>query len=200
MSESCLGGLEFRCLDAMRTARSKFFDDLVTFARQHHANQPSPGKGGKELPVAILRSDNAYQIAEFYFLIEEFRLNDPERIGAFIDHHNRDMVAMLDAPDILKQQGVARQRIEEAVFSPEQRAKVLENAGAGRLRLDQSDIGRFLAPLISPETCRKTLVALADGGLLDRRNIGQVIVASNGVIEGYFRSHLRQVVNAISTR
>jgi hypothetical protein len=175
-----------------------FFDDIVSYARDHQKCRAASGKTGKELSVALLRSDNAYQIAEFYFLVEELRLDESERIGAYIDHHNRDMIDLLGSPETLKRQGLLPQRISDAVFSVEQKAKVIENVVGGRLRLDQSDIGRFLAPLISPETCRKTIVALADGGLLDRRHIGQVMVASTGVIEDVFRRHLRYVVDAVS--
>lgn len=198
MVETCFGGREFCCLDAMRTARSKFFDDIVSHARDHRSGLAASGKAVKDLPVALLRSDNAYQIAEFYFLAEEFQLDVPERIAAFIDHHNQDMRTLLDAPETLRLQGLLRPRIEAAEFTPEQRAKVIEHTVKGRLCLDQSDIARFLAPLISPETCRKTIVALGNGGLLERRNIGQVIVVSTGVIEDYFRRHLRAVVDAVS--
>ncbi len=197
MADPCVAGREFRCLDAMRTSRSEFFDNVVTHARGHLAALAASGKSCKDISVTLLRSENTLQIAEFYFLAEEFRLDKAERIGAFIDLHNKDMKKLLDEPETLSLQGLVRQRIEDAVFSPEQRAKVVENTVKGRLRLDQSDIGRFLSPLISPETCRKTLVALADGGLLERRNIGQVIVVSNGVIEDYYRRHLRSVVDAV---
>jgi hypothetical protein len=198
MADPCSGGREFRCLDAMRTARADFFDKIVTHARAHQAALVASGKPAKDISISLLRSENTLQIAEFYFLAEEFRLDEPERIGGFIDLHNTDMRKLLDAPETLSLQGLLKQRIEDAVFTPEQRAKVVENTVRGRLRLDQSDIGRFLAPLISPETCRKTLVALADGGLLERKNIGQVIVVSTGVIEDYYRKHLRSVVDAVS--
>lgn len=188
MREPCAGGREFICLDAMRTARSRFFDDLVAHAQKSVAKEPA---------IALLRSENAFQIAEFYFLAEEFHLDQPDRIATFIDRHNQDMTALLQSPETLRTQGLLPQRIRDALFTAEQKAKVVENTSGGRLRLDQSDIGRFLAPLISPETCRKTLVALADGGLLERKMIGQVIVVSTGVIEDYYRRHLHHVVDTI---
>lgn len=190
---------EFRCLDAMRTARAIFLDEVVSAAQRHRDKILAQGGSAKEINVVTLRSDNTFQVAEFYFLCEHFRLNDSERIAMFIDRHNQDMTTLLKDTDKARQQGLLPQRIKEAIFTTEQKAKVVENVVNGKLRLDQSDIGRFLAPVISPETCRKTLVALADGGLLERRNIGQVLVISPGVLENYYRGHLRYIANTLKT-
>jgi len=76
--------------------------------------------------------------------------------------------------------GMTVQRVRAALFSPTQIERVVEHVADGRLRLDQSDLGRLLSQAISTETCRKTLVALAKGGLLNRINIGQVLVVSTG--------------------
>jgi hypothetical protein len=174
-----------------------FFDAIVSHAERHKKSLAATGKIAQDAPVALLRSDNAFQVAEFYYLVDEFRLNTPERIASFIDKHNQDMDALLNTPDKMQLQGVQRARLIEAMFSSEQKAKVVENTVGGRLRLDQSDIGRFLAPLISPETCRKTLVAVANGGLFERINVGQVIIVSTGAIEGYYRQHLAHITNAV---
>jgi hypothetical protein len=189
--------LEFACLDAVRTARAVFLDDVVLHAHGTRANLIATGKPAREIPVDTLRSDNTFQIAEFFYLCEHFKLNDSGRIALYIDRHNRDMEDLRnDGPKML-QQGLLPQRIQGALFTDEQKNKVVENVASGRLRLDQSDLGRFLSPVISPETCRKTLVALADGGLLERRNIGQVLVISTGALERYYRKHLRCIVEAV---
>lgn len=190
-------GREFVCLDAMRTARAAFFDDIVSHAQRHQAELAASGKNYGAVAVAMLRSDNAYQIAEFYYMAEEFQLSDPRKIACYVDRHNQDMHDLIRAPERLALHGVRKERISEAIFSNEEKAKVVENAACGRLRLDQSDVGRFLAPLISPETCRKTLVALSEGGLLERRNIGAVIVTSTGALEAYYRQHLQQMAEMI---
>jgi hypothetical protein len=132
---------------------------------------------------------------------EHYRLNDPVRIAEFIDRHNDDMHELIKSAAALRRRGLLAHRVRTAIFSDEQKAKVVETAiDKGRLRLDQSDIGRFLSPVISPETCRKTLVALAESGLLERRNIGQVLVISTGVLEEYYRAHLRRIVDAINAK
>jgi hypothetical protein len=191
---------EFACLDAMRVARSNFLNDVIEHAERHQKELRDAGISAGALETDVLRSENTFQIAEFYYLIDYFHLSEPERISAYIDRHNTDMRALLNDKVVMRQQGLLPQRVKEAIFSDEQRAKVSENAATGRLRLDQSDIGRLLSPIMSPETCRKTIVALANGGLLVRRNIGQVLVISTGVLEGYYRNHLRHIAMAISAR
>lgn len=188
---------EFTCLDAIRTARAAFLNDVVSHAHRHETKLHATEQSAKTINVTALRSENTFQVAEFYFLCEHFRLNDAERIAMFIERHNQDMTELLKNKDKARQQGLTPQRIQDAVFSKEQKAKVAENVVNTRLRLDQSDLGRFLAPVISAETCRKTLVALADGGLLERRNIGQVLVISSGILENYYRKHLRRIADAI---
>ena len=198
MEKRAAGSLEFRCLDAMRAARAIFFDDIVAHARRHQAEAVRNGASPRNVAVATLRSENAYQIAEFYYLAEEFGLASPLTIGEFINNHNRDMQILLEDTERLALYGVRKERIAEAIFSQEEKAKVVENTVVGRLRLDQSDVGRCLATLISPETCRKTLVALGDGGLLERKKVGSVIVTSTGILEAYFRNHLRMIAESLA--
>jgi hypothetical protein len=81
------------------------------------------------------------------------------------------------------------------LFSEQGIEKVVQQISDGHLRLDQSDLGRLLVTLISPETTRKAVVALAKGGLLTRVRIGQVLVVSNGVLESYFEKHLSAIVS-----
>jgi hypothetical protein len=191
--------VEFACLEAMRSARSMFLDDIVAHSQRYRADVTTTDTSAEDVRVASLRSDNIFHVAEFYFQCEHYRLNDPVRIAEFIDRHNDSMRELLKSGAALRQRGLLAHRVKNAIFSDEQKAKVIETAlDKDRLRFDQSDIGRFLSPIISPETCRKTLVALADGGLLERRNIGQVLVISTGVFEKYYRAHLRRIVDAIN--
>lgn len=190
---------EMRCLVALRAARSAFFANLVAHAQKLHS-----AEGQRQAPLVqeeidLLRSDDAYQIAEFYYLIGELGLANRQRIRAYLRRHNADMQDL--AKDRKRQQtmGLSPQRLEKAIFSDIQIEKVAENIVDDRLRLDQSDLGRLLAQNMSAETCRKVVVVLAKAGLLNRINIGQVMVASNGSLEGYFRDHLAQVVGALKT-
>ena len=125
------------------------------------------------------------------------KLADRHKLHAFLRRHNADMAALLADKARRDLMGLLKQRIEEAIFSATQIEKVLEMSGEGRLRLDQSDLGRLLSQLISPETCRKVTVVLAKGGLLTRRTIGTVLVVSTGVLEGYFRKHLQQILSTL---
>jgi hypothetical protein len=48
----------------------------------------------------------------------------------------------------------------EAIFTEPQIEKVAQHCVDGRLRLDQTDLGKLLAPIVSAETTRKAVVAL----------------------------------------
>lgn len=189
--------LDFVCLEATRTARAAFFDEIIEHAQRHQAQLAQQGKKTAELAVTMLRSENTYQVAEFYYLIDEFGLNTPAKIEAFIERHNQDMQDLLADTRRLGIYGIRQERIAAAIFSEEEKNKVVENAVGGRIRLDQSDIGRCLAALISPETCRKVVIALGDGGFFERKKTGAVRVTSTGILEDCFRRHLREISKAI---
>jgi hypothetical protein len=58
-------------------------------------------------------------------------------------------------------------------------------------------MSRLLTTLISPETTRKAVLALAKGGLLNRVRIGEVLIVSPGTLEAYFHKHLHTIVSAL---
>lgn len=196
-----VGGLlesrELTCLVALREARASFFHDVIAHARSHAEKH---GTSITQDDVDLLRSENAYQVAEFYFLIEELNLSNRTKTKSFLRRHNADMQALLEDRPKREMMGLLRQRVEEAIFSEIQIEKVSENIIDGKLRLDQSDLGRLLSTIMSPETCRKVVVSMAKGGLINRINIGQVLVISNGNIERCFRAHLTRMSNGINAR
>jgi hypothetical protein len=184
--------LQLKCLVALRDSRATFFNELVSHARTHAANGSS--QLSKE-ELDMLRSNEAFQVAEFFYLVEKFGLSDRRKIRLYLVRHNHDLdelIADKEKRDLL---GLSRARLEDGLFSEQGIEKVVQQISDGRLRLDQSDLGRLLITLMSPETTRKAIVALAKGGLLTRVRIGQVLVVSNGVLESYFEKHLSAIIN-----
>lgn len=188
---------ELMCLVALRDARSSFFRDLIAHATQHLSETTGVESKLSKDDFDIIRSESTYQIAEFYYLADEFRLADRRRIRAFLNRHNSDMDELLQDKNKRETMKLISQRIEEAKFKDFQIERVVENIIDNKLRLDQTDIGRLLSPLMSPETCRKALISLSKGGLINRINVGQALIISNGNLEKYFKKHLSQIAEAL---
>jgi hypothetical protein len=143
----------------------------------------------------LLRSNEVFQVAEFFYLVQKFGLSDRRKIRLYLLRHNQDLKELIADKEKRELLGLSRSRLEDGLFSEQGIEKVVQQISDGHLRLDQSDLGRLLVTLISPETTRKAVVALAKGGLLTRVRIGQVLVVSNGVLESYFEKHLSAIVS-----
>jgi hypothetical protein len=203
---------ELTCANALRDARAAFAHEIVLHARKHFYQdrweseviRPPGAKGAgpdknrlTTEDLAALRSDEAHKIAEFYFLIWKYKLDDRENIRFFLHRHNEAMrkyIAQKEKRDLI---GFPEARARDAIFSEPQIERVVQNISYDGLRLDQADIGRLMSLLMSPETTRKTVVVLAKGGLLKRINTGHVLVISTGTLERSFENHLRIIVGAL---
>jgi hypothetical protein len=169
-----------------------FFDDVVEHARQHIAD---PSKLTED-ELAVLRDEETFQVAQFYYVAEKSGLNDREILRAFLYRHNDDLKAYLGDEDRLRALSLTKARVKDGLFSDQAIEKVCQ-LSEGKLRLDQTDLGRLLSPLKSPETVRKAVLALAKGGLLGRVRVGAVLLVSNGILEQYFAKHLRAIVDSL---
>jgi len=190
--------LELTCLAAIRGARAQFFADVVAAAEGVAPDRRRDPDGGlmREY-LGLIRSDAAAQVAEFLFTVEELGLNDARVFRRFIESHNDAMQGYLDAPATMRRRGLSRQRIEAAIFSEDQMHFIEATSPEGRLWLDQSSLGRLLTEAIAPETCRKVVLALAEGGLLERQTVGHALISSTGRLEALYRKHLTHIVSRI---
>jgi len=201
MTVSVEESAELACLTGLRAGRAQFFRALTERAAATAPAKRRERDGSLSRDYAgLLRSDGAGQIAEFFYLVEELDLKDGTRFRGFLDRHNAAMEAHLADPGRMRALGLSPQRIEAAIFSPEQIGFIEHVSPPGQLFLDQSALGRLLAEAIAPESCRKIAIALADGGLLRRHSVGHVLVSSDGTLEALYREHLRVVVDAIGGR
>lgn len=185
---------ELTCLSAMTDGRAHFFQLLVEHASGHYAPS-SPHRLLTDV-IAVLREDHVYQVAKFFYLLEELDLRNPSKFQMLIERQNSDMAQLLNDRSRMLLMGLNPQRVKDAMFSEDQQKKIFFDSGVdsnGNVRLDQSDLGKFLAVFMSPESCRQAVVALAEAGLLIRRGHGKVFVSSDGTLEYYFRQHLRLI-------
>ena len=191
---------ELRCLAAITAGRAHFCHKLVEHASLHF-HSTNPDRRVEDL-ISILRGDNTYYIAEFFYLMTELDLHDPNKFRMLIAKHNFDMENLkTDRARIILLGLNSVQRVEEAIFTIDQQHKIFDDNGVdenGKVRLDQSDLSKLMTMFMSAESCRQTVVALSEGGLLNRRGHGKVFVSPNGSLECYFRAHLTIISESIT--
>ena len=150
--------------------------------------------------VAQLRQDPAYQMAEFFYLLRAFRLDDEEKFRHYVDLHNRHLETLSEDRAKMRRLGLSPTRVRKGLFSQSSIPKLIENYRTGDAAIDQSDLSRFLIEVMSPETSRKTALALTEAGYLERRRspYQSVLVRSTGALERIFARGLRHVRTALA--
>jgi hypothetical protein len=195
---------ELQCLTAISEGRRYFFEKIVAHAMSHF--RPSEPDRALDDVIAVLRTDNSYYLAEFFYLAKELNLRDPDIFRMLLHKHNTDMGRLQGDKLKVKLMGIRSvERVNGAVFSEEQMKKIFNDNGLdadGEIPLDQSDISKLVATLMSFETCRQTILAFYESQLLNedpppdnknRTKRGKVLVSSPGFLEEYFRAHLIKI-------
>jgi len=188
--------LDLQCLIALRDARSQLIDDLVTHAHRHVA-ETKVELTSEDLD--ILCTGGAFDVADFYYLVDRYGLNEKRNIRAFLLRHNADIDEYLSNKEKRTRLGISQQRLKESIFSETQIERIVQSVADGKLRLAQADLGCLLYSIMSAEKTRRAVVVLAKAGLLTRINIGMVLVVSNGTLEQYYERHLRSIVSHLRT-
>ncbi len=175
---------DIRTCEALHEARAAFHDALVEDSAvqdRHFAVQ--------------LRQEPPYQIAEFFFLLRAFQLDSETKVRRYAELHNLHLERLLADRTKMRRLGLSPTRVRKGMFSPESIPKLVENYRSGDGAIDQSDLSRLLIEVMSPETCRKTAVVLADAGYLERHRspYQSVLVRSTGELERIFARCLRHV-------
>ncbi len=187
--------IELLCLIALKDAREWFLNEILQNARTHDASKNKPELDEDDLDR--LRGGEVYQIAEFYYLLQQYRLADQKRIRQFLLRHNDDMRALIADKQKRDALGLTTSRLEEGIFSETQIEKVVQQISDGKLRFDQKDVGRLLCSLFSIENTRKALVALDRGGWLTIVKTGHNLIMSSGRMEACFEQHLNKIVSSL---
>ena len=170
-------------LESLRWARKDFLDRVCEES------------ASRDEDVATLRLEATYQLAEFLYLLRARRVETKEQIGMLAELHNQYIVDLTKDAAKATRMGLNRDRLLDAIFTADTLPRLLHNWAERPGTLDQSNLARFLAALMSTETCRKVVVACAAAGFLirDRSPYGTVLVRSTGSLERIFAETLRDL-------
>ncbi len=180
---------DFAALEHVRRARTNFADRICTASASQHQEV-----------LEILRLGSMFDLAEFYFALKAMDLYGVDDIALLADMHNQRVDGLLRNPDAMRQRKLRTDRLLDAIFTSDTRPRLehfwRETPGA----LDQSNLARFLLPLMAANTTRKLVVAAEAAGFLVRRptQLGTILVVSTGIMEDVFGQCMRQMREAIA--
>ena len=171
-------------LEHLRWARKEFVDRLCEASESR-----------EEDVMATLRLEATYQLAEFLYLLRARGIDSEQQIRTLAELHNQYIVELTKDRAKLARLGLNRARLLEAIFTADTLPRLLLHWGEKPGTLDQSNLARFLAVLMSMETCRKVVVACAQAGFLlrERSPYGTMFVRSVGTMERLFAQCLRDL-------
>jgi hypothetical protein len=180
---------DVRFLEGLRESRKNFFNELV----RRSADQD-------EHFLAGLRQEPAYQISEFFYLLKAFGVDSETKIRNFATLHNQHMEGLFEGRAKMRRLDLNPDRVRKAMLSDDNLAKVVENYKRGGASFDQSDLSRLVLLLMSQETFRKIVVALARAGFIEREktHYQSILVRSTGVLEDTYARHLRALHHAVT--
>lgn len=143
--------------------------------------------------LSVLRIEATYQLSEFLYLIRAREIESVDQMRALAELHNEYIVELTKDQDKVNRMGLNRDRLLEAIFTADTMPRLLHQWVSQPKGLDQSNLARFLASLMSTETCRKVVLACAEAGFLKRSKspFGTVLVSSFGTLEIIFAETLR---------
>lgn len=188
---------ELTFLFAFRQAQTSLGEEMAATALEHLARLPHSNPNAVEETLACVRSDAAFQIAELFFVLNELGVVDAQRFRLHTASHNARIAVLLRLPQRERSPALSDRRLRNALLH-ESHLAFIDEVSQRRLKLDQSSLGRLLVEVMSPESCRRATVGLANGGLLRRRHAGKQLVWSGGTLEAMFRKHLEDVLDQLA--
>jgi hypothetical protein len=146
-----------------------------------------------------LRLESMFEFAEFYFAIKVMGFTEPDDITLLARAHNQRIIDLEKNPAELRRRRLTKERVLKGMFTADTLPRLESCWREAPGSLDQSNLGRFLAPQMSPETTRKLVIACKDAGFLSRREtvFGAMVVVSTGVMEDVFGQCMREMRDAI---
>ena len=147
-----------------------------------------------------LRLESMFEFAEFYFALRVMDFTAPEDIGLLATTHNQRIVDLEKNRAEMRRRKLTKDRVLKGMFTADTLPRLESCWREAPGSLDQSNLARFLAPQMSPETTRKLVVACTASGFLKRHEtgFGTVVVISTGVMEDVFGQCMREMRNEIS--
>nr|WP_319383299.1 hypothetical protein [uncultured Roseibium sp.] len=170
-----------RLLEVMRVSKLEFVERLVA----HSDNIP------RETAKA-LRGEAVAQICEFYFLIDEMKIETDQQVRRLAHGHNALTEATLSDPGKMERLGKKPDALKKALFQELGIEKLIENFRRRPPCFDQSDLSRLLVTQMAPESCNRAVKHMEEAGLLEsfKNPYGSKLLHSPGLIEEYYRNYL----------
>lgn len=178
-------------LESLRRAKTEFHNKLC-----EQSVDPDP------LLLQKLRSENAFVLSEFLFLLRAFDLlRQPDKVETYVAAHNAQLQELIDTPEKRRLMGLEVPRLTRGLFSPIQVQKARANLMSATPGFDQADIQRLTILLFSPETGRRVIEALEQAGFLRRIETPYYskIIQSAGFVEDAFAAYLDDVRRTVGS-
>ncbi len=180
--------------DQKEIEKDLFFLESVRWMRVEFSNRLCERSAAKEEKTFdVLRLEATYQLAEFYYLLAARGIREPEQIEVLTSVHNDHIIELTKDRGKMARLGLTSERLLDAMFTADTLPRLLQNWREKPGAIDQSNLARFLATVMSTETCRKIVVACQTAGFFtrDRTHYGTVVISSLGVLEDAFGICLR---------
>ena len=142
-----------------------------------------------------LRLESMFEFAEFYFALRVLDFTEPEDIALLAKAHNQRIIDLEKNNAEMRRRRLTKDRVLKGMFTADTLPRLESCWREAPGAFDQSNLARFLAPQMSPETTRKLVVACTAAGFLTRREtgFGTMVVVSTGVMEDVFGECMREM-------
>jgi hypothetical protein len=180
--------------DPNEIERDLFFLESVRWMRVQFGERVCERSGSQEeRTLDALRLEATYQLAEFYYLLGARGIETLEQVEALANAHNEYIIEVTKDRKKMGRLGLSSERLLDAMFTSDTLPRLLQNWREKSGAIDQSNLARFLASVMSTETCRKIVVACHAAGFFarDRTHYGTVVISSLGILEEIFGQCLR---------
>jgi hypothetical protein len=180
---------DLAALESMRRARMNFEERICEASTTQD-----------EAILEGLRLDSMFEFAEFYFIIRAMDFTEAEDIALLAGAHNQRIIELEKNHTEMRRRRLTKDRVLKGMFTADTLPRLESCWREAPGALDQSNLARFLAPQMSPETTRKLVVACTAAGFLTRREtgFGTMVVVSTGVMEDVFGRCMHEMRDEIS--
>ena len=179
---------DLAALESMRRARMHFEERICEASVTQ-----------EEAILEGLRLESMFEFAEFYFAIRVLGFTEPDDIELLAAAHNQRIIDLEKNNAELRRRRLTKDRVLKGMFTADTLPRLESCWREAPGALDQSNLARFLAPQMSPETTRKLVVACTAAGFLSRREtgFGTMVVVSTGVMEDVFGQCMHEMRDEI---
>ncbi|MHA6299754.1 hypothetical protein [Devosia sp. CAU 1758] len=160
-------------MEAVHRMKANFYRSVIALAETRDTST-----------LHLLRQEPLYQLAEFLFSLKANEVISAEGLERLAQLHNQHLASIGQDAARMREYGLTPERLQAALFADDQLAKLHSNFSLSGA-MDQSDLARLLVAVMSPETCRKLLVAAEAAGFVKRQRspYGAMLIRSTGVLE-----------------